>query len=305
MRKFLALILALTIVLLLSACGNAPASTSSGQPAVSSGSAKKVSTPSAEPAVASPYTLGETVIVDDDNCTFIVKSVEESSSSVAFSVYCENKTDKVLMFSWDNTTVNGYMNDPFWAKEVAAGKKVNATIDFRKSNLSTFNLLPIEEVQFTLLVYDSNDWMADRLVKERFSIYPTGLTADTVSYPDRLSYDAEQVVVDNEYGSFVIYTTDSNGSYGYTVLAYLENKTENPLMFSWEDVSVNGYMCDPFWAKTVAANSRSYAEISFSNNSLAENGIETVEEIEYCLNMYNADDWMADKYVNDVFVYYP
>ena len=87
-------------------------------------------------------------------------------------VFLENKTDKELMFSVDQVSVNGYMCDPLWATTVAAGKKANEQITFFKSDLEENNITKVEEITFTLNVYDNNDWTAEHLVTETFTIKP-------------------------------------------------------------------------------------------------------------------------------------
>ena len=77
------------------------------------------------------------------------------------------------------------------------------------------------------------------------------------------------------------------------------------MMFSWDDVSVNGYMVDPFWATSVPAGCKKITTISFSSSKFEENGIEKVEEIEFELRVYDNDNWMAKDFVKDTFTYKP
>ena len=111
----------------------------------------------------------------------------------------------------------------------------------------------------------------------------------------------EKVFVDDENCTFKITGVDADGIFGYTLNAYIENKTGKNLMFAWNDVSVNGFMCDPFWATSVQAGKKSVSDISFSETELAELGIETVETIEFTLSVYDEDDWMADHLVEETF----
>jgi hypothetical protein len=244
--------------------------------------------------------------VDDDNVTFIITSAGESRIwGFTLNVFMGNKTDLDLMFSFDNVSVNGFMIDPFWASEVAAGKKSNTEISFSSSAFERSNIISVDEITFTLTVYDSNDWMADRLIKEEFIIYPTGLDANSVAYPDRRSVANEQTIFDNDGIIFIIEETEVDSIWGYTLSVYLENKTDVRLMFSWDNVSVNGFMIDPFWATTVQSGKRSHATISFSKSAFEENGIVNVDEIEFKLRVYNADDWLAANFVEEIFTFMP
>ena len=88
---------------------------------------------------------------------------------------------------------------------------------------------------------------------------------------------------------------------GFTIQVFLENKTDKELMYTVDDVSVNGFMCDPFWASTVAAGKKANEKITFSEAAFAENGIEAVEEISFRLQAFDGDDWEAAPVVDEVF----
>jgi hypothetical protein len=252
------------------------------------------------------YSLIDTVIVDDENVAFTITSVKDSGFwGFTLKVFCENKTDKDLMFSWDNVSVNGYMIDPFWATEIAAGRKSNTEISFSDSALERANISSVDEIVFKLRVYDSNDWQADNFVNDEFIIYPTGMDSSLVVYPLRNATDTERVIVDNESITFIIEGVTNDPIWGYTLNCYLENKTSEPLMFSWDNVSVNGFMVDPFWANEVQPGKRNFSDINFSNSKFEENNISNVEEIEFKLRVYNSDNWSADDIINEVFTYMP
>ena len=76
-------------------------------------------------------------------------------------------------------------------------------------------------------------------------------------------------------------------------------------MFSWDDVSVNGFMIDPFWASAIAPGMRNYSDISFSSSSFDENDITQVEEIEFTLRVHDYDDWFGDDVFRETLTYIP
>ena len=311
MKRWLAVLLVLVLALSLAACGGSPAKPDDGN------APKTEDNTPADPQPADPepepepepepvYVLKDYTVLDDENCTVTLTEIKDSAfGMLSFGIYVENKTEQTLMFSLDEVTVNGYLNDPLWAVEVAPGKKNNSTFDFSKDSLEKYGLLPIDELRFNLRVYDSEDWAAESLVDDDFTVYPTGKTADAVTYPERLKVDGEQVVVDNDKGTLIIQSVEPDGFWGYTLNVYMENKTDSDMTFSWDDVSVNGYMVDPYWASSCPGHSAAYSSISFSDSDFEENGIEEVEEIEYTLRMYNSEDYEVDDYVDDVFTYNP
>jgi len=99
----------------------------------------------------------------------------------------------------------------------------------------------------------------------------------------------------------VIVTGFSEDSiWGYTVNVYLVNKTDKELMFAADDVSVNGFMADPFWACSLGGEKVCFTSMSWSNSVFEENGIETVEDIEMNLRACDANDWNANDAFNEV-----
>lgn len=337
MKRITAIILALVIAITLCACGfpqKPAAQNDSGKPetandpqtsasATAVPSETKTPQKSPEPAVngndpATPepspeahakrsYTLSDEVIVDNEYCTFkIIKAEEDNFWGFTLKAYCENKTsDKSLMFSIDDVSVNGYMCDPFWAEQVAAGKKSNDDITFSSTSFKEIGIDTADEITFSLRVHDYDDWMADDFVHDVFTIYPTGLDAASVSYPARRSTSSEKVIVDNDDICFIILENTVDSIWGYTLKCYLENKTDKSVMFNWDDVSVNGFMIDPFWAREIAPGMRGYSDINFSDSEFEENGITEVEEIEFTFNVHDSDDWFANDLFDEVCTYAP
>jgi hypothetical protein len=99
--------------------------------------------------------------------------------------------------------------------------------------------------------------------------------------------------------------TEQDSLWGYTLKIFLENKTDKDLMFSVDDVSVNGFMCDPFWASTVSAGKKANEKVTFSEAAFAENGIEVVDEITFTLHVYDSNDLSADSLLKKTFTVNP
>lgn len=254
------------------------------------------------------YTIANEVIVDNEYCKVTLASGTATKTGGAdFKFTLENKTaDTEMMFSMDDTAVNGWLITSLFAESVSAGKIANETLRFSSSDLEDCGLSSVDKLAFSLRVYDNSDWLADNFVDDTFTIYPTGLTEAEVVSPERRIGNDEMIVVDNDTCSFIIMETYVDKIWGYTVVAYLENKTaDTSLMFSWDDVSVNGYMIDPFWASSISAGNKKIATINFSSSDFEENDIEAVNEIEFELRVYNYDDWSASDFVKDTFSYQP
>jgi len=123
-------------------------------------------------------------------------------------------------------------------------------------------------------------------------------TEVTESMADTAIFE-ELMLVNDENVTVKVTAIEEEGFWGYTLKVFLENKTDQELMFTVESVSVNGFMCDPFWAVSVAAGKKANEEISFSENDFEENGIASVEEIVLTLRVFDNEDWAADDLVNE------
>lgn len=298
MKKFISFLICAALLTHLSACSR-PEDNVPTAPTV----APSTQAPTEPPVVQSP--MKETVLVDNDAAAFTVTEAKTSShAGMQLYVRCVNKTDRALMFSWDMVSVCGYMYDPLWAVEVAAGKSANSIIDLDTYQLEKLGITSVDEVTFTLRIYDSEDWMEPPVVQQVYTIYPTGLSADTLILPAHPSRDTQVIIADDENLRFVIEQAQEETS-TYTLQVYMENKTERNLMYSWDLVSVNGSMIDPLWAAPVAAGKRACSEISFSRSDLEKNAITDISDISFQLIVSDYDDWSAPNLLKQVYTYRP
>ncbi len=114
-------------------------------------------------------------------------------------------------------------------------------------------------------------------------------------------------IVDNDECSITI-TDYSEISGGFTVTAEMENKTaDSTLMFSLDTSTVNGAVCDPFFATEVAAGEKSVNVIDFSYAAPApgDYGITNYTDIGLGFRVYDSDDWSADDIYDDLVHLYP
>lgn len=178
MKKTLTLLTAAALLLALSGCGKEdtkqetgtdPSTTQSTTAATKPSTPETTTTAPTEPEAV----FEEIVLVENEDITFKITAVQNDPiRGYTLKVFLENKTDKELLFTFDNTSVNGFMCDPFWAEIVAAEKKSNNSISWLNSDFEENGIEDVEEISFTLRVYDSNDWLADDILNESFTIHP-------------------------------------------------------------------------------------------------------------------------------------
>ena len=153
-------------------------------------------------------------------------------------------------------------------------------------------------VDFTLNVYNNDDYTEAALMHDPFTVFPLG--EDKASSAVREPAATDHVLVDDDNCSVIITGYEPDNSWGYAMKLYLVNKTDRDMVFSVDDSSVNGIMCDPFWADIVCAGKTSYSTVLWDKNALTENDITEVEEISLPLKVY-ADEDMGNPYVDDTF----
>ena len=239
------------------------------------------------------------VIVDNEDLYFAIKNVRaDAALGYTWKAYVENRTDKNLMFSFEKVSVNGVMCDPFWAEVINSGKKGNCEITWMRDALQKRGIDEVTQVDFTLNVYNDDDYTEAPLMHDPFTVYPLG--EDKASETVREPAAADQVLVDNDSCSVIVTGFEPDNSWGFAMQLYLVNKTDKDLVFSADNASINGVMCDPFWADIVAAGKRSYTTVLWDKSALEENEITEVEEISFPMIIY-ADDDIGSPIVEETF----
>ena len=303
MKRLFAMLLCIVMLLTLAACGAAETPDTPAPTTAPAAAPTEIPTEAAtEIATEAPTeVVADTAIVSNDSCAFTVTKMEFNEHlGLQIFASCENKTDRAMIFSWSNVSVCGFMYDPMWAEEVPGGETLDTVIGIDTYALEQMGIESAEQITFTLTVQDSEEFMNAPAVNEVFSIYPTGKTEDQVVFPSYVP-TAEQIKITADPITFIICSADDELADYYTLNVYISNPTEQNLLISWEDVTVNGASVNPFWAASVAAGKQAYSAITFNWADLEGAGIETVEEISFRLQAFDGDDWEAAPVVDETY----
>lgn len=131
------------------------------------------------------------------------------------------------------------------------------------------------------------------------STQPSTQESTTATATEPEAQFQEILLADNENVLVKITGVENDPIWGYSLKVFIENKTELELMFTVQNVSVNGFMCDPFWAMSVDGGKKSNTTISWLESAFEENGIQSVEEITFTLRAYDSNDWLAEDVFNE------
>ena len=249
----------------------------------------------------------EIVVVDNDDITITVTDINANGLfGYTIDVTIVNKSEDVtyMVATTDYCAVDGVQTDPLFASEVAAGKTSYDTIIIYDTDDLEDAGVAFTDILLTFYAYDSDDWTADHVIDDvSVHIYPYGEDAATTFV--RAAADTDLVLVDNDYVTVTVVGYDPDYLYGYAVELYIVNKTDGELLVGSDDESVNGIMCDPYWATTVEAGLSKYSTLYWFSTSLENIGIEDPEteitEIELTLRAYSYS-YPYTYYVEDLVV---
>lgn len=280
-----------TISLMLAACGeaqptegNAGGNADAGKPSAQSSATQS----KAEDKIsAKPQVQMESVtVVDNDECRITITGAQEQYGGISLKAELENKSaDKTYMFAVDSADVEGLECDPLFAKTVEPAKKAVGSIDFTSDDAKRTDFT---EIGMTFRVYDSDDWMADAVAKEHVAVFPYGEAA--IKHYERESQASDKVLVDNDIARVTLTQIYDDSIWGYTLELYIENMSDKNLMVGIDGASIDGFMSDPFFARSVSAGNCAYGSPAWSDSQLEEIGVTTPSEIEFTIYASDNDN---------------
>ena len=113
------------------------------------------------------------VLVDNEYVTAIVTGYEQDEIwGYTVKLFLVNKTDKALMFSVSDASVNGFMADPLFAETVSADMCTFSSMIWSDIDLEENNITEIEQIEFKLQAYDLEDWDAEYMASETITLNP-------------------------------------------------------------------------------------------------------------------------------------
>ena len=228
----------------------------------------------------------EIPVLESEDYTVKITNISNGFlSDYRWTLYIENRTNKDVMVSVDNVSVDGIMSDPFWATEIAANKNGYSEVDWQ--SLSDYGISEPTIIEGTLHIYDNDTW--EDYYKEPFTVMPLG--EEKVQKLSREPKDTDQVLIDNEYVTVTRTGYEVSGS--LEMALFIEAKTENPITVSIDDCALNNTMCDPFWACSVSGNKVAVSTVEWSSDSLKDSNLkaENITDISFSMRVYNSESW--------------
>lgn len=198
-----------------------------------------------------------------------------------------NGTDSAVRFGLDDVTVNGFLCDPYWGVTVPAGAEAYTPCIWWEEELESAHVKTVQTVAFTVQARDDSSY-------DVIASAPASLTvAEDAQEADDSSVELEgAVLLDDETASVTVTGYDPTGSWegGPAVEILLENKSDTELYFEIPCVLINGRVLSS-WGEMVAAGAKSYSELQWDPEQLAQSGVNYIETLQGALNVRDYDNY--------------
>lgn len=285
MKKLIATLTSLFVLVSLTACGGSGSSAAqSGAPApVVSSSAKSKSEASPQPK-AEEAVVEKQVLVDQEGIKITATDLDlKGFMGPELKVLIENQGDTDVTVQVRDMSVNGYMVGTSMSSEVAAGKKVNDSITFLKSDMETCGISAFADIEFRFHIFTSEDWstvLDTDLIQVQTSL--AGTYAQTYD-------DSGEIVLDQD-GIKIVYKGMEDSLMGPSMVFYIENNTDTKITVQQRSMSIDGFMIDGIFSPEVMPGKRAVHGITIFNSDLEENGIETPVSAELSFHIFQSDN---------------
>lgn len=274
--RFFALIFALLFVFMLSACGSdEEAADNSTEP--SSEEEEYVQTVFRSDS--------DQMLYSDASCSFrLVRTGRNELGEYYWTVELKNLTSAEMIMSLDEVSVNDYAADPCWALTLAAGESLQTEVTWFAEDFTACGISEVSKVDVRFRAYPKGkpqSMLADTVL----TVYPKGIEGYTAAGRSWLSTD--QVLLENELCAVAVTEIAADSVHGdvegFTLTLYLENRGSNEVLFSLENVKLNGQNSDPVWQRALAAEKKTFANVVWSDSELAELEIAQVLSMQFDL----------------------
>lgn len=232
----------------------------------------------------STVTINQQVLVDQNNVRITaLEYVTDRIWGDGIKILIENNLSQSISVGCKELIVNDYMITDLFSASVAAGKKSNEVIYLSSSELKASGIDTVGKIELYFTVYDPSTFQ---------DIFETGaVTIKTSAYAsmDTVPNDGGAVLYNKGGIKIVGKAVDKNSFWGTAIVFYCENNSGRNVTISASDVSINGYMMDPFFSMTVYNGKKAIDDMSIFSEDLKKNGITSINNVELRFNIYEED----------------
>lgn len=188
---------------------------------------------------------------ENEYYSITVENVAWNDGKITFDAICENKDDVNAKFDFDRVEVNGCIWYGGLYEDVPAGATNTYQVELRQDSNNIFD--SVDAYAYTqpdeIKIYPevrSEDYNSDKELTEPFVFYPTGKSADEVSYVD-YTPKADDIVIIDDPNLLVCITAVNPESFKDIYYLYVENRTDKYIrcMLNQENYKENGEVVTP------------------------------------------------------------
>jgi hypothetical protein len=230
--------------------------------------------------------IDEQVLIDQDD--IVITATEYVTDEIwgdGIKLLIENNTDKDVTIGCTALIVNDYMISDLFAENVAAGKKSNTTLYLESYELEEAGIDTVGQIEIYFHAYDEDTW--DKIFDSDCVTIQTSEYANMDTTPN----DEGAVLYDEGGIKIVGKTVDEDSFWGTAILLYMENSTGKNITISCDDMSINGFMTEPYFSCEVYDGKKAFDDITVLSSDLEDNGIESIDEVELQFHIYDSETY--------------
>lgn len=236
-------------------------------------------------------TIEEQVLFERDGIVVTAKEyVTDEIWGDGIKLLIENNSDKSITVGCNALMVNNYMISDLFVSGVAAGKSANKIMYLSNTELEAAGIDTVGQIEVYFHVYDSDTY--ETLFDAECVTIQTSEYANMDTIPEDTG-----VELYHENGVRIVgKAVDESSFWGTAILLYCENKSGKNIGISINEMSINGFMMEPFFSTTIYDGKMALEDITIFTEDLVANDIETIEDVELKFHIYDAKsfDTIAD-----------
>lgn len=202
-----------------------------------------------------------------------------------FSMLVENESAKNVTVSVEKLSVNNIVMSSYFYADVNSGKKMYEDMYFYQTELEEYGITELGTVEFCFNIYDQESYdtidksdIVKIVLNDKITGLPTPKGEKIYDKNGITIYKEDCPLTDDDY-------------YDYVTRFLLINASKEDVAVSATDISVNGFMVNSYCYLTAPAGKAAYENFYFTKDTLKENKITEIEEVEFKFNIYNANTY--------------
>lgn len=320
MKKYVAILLSIVLMLSLVACGDKKAPSTSNDSSTTSQKDDAVKDDAVNDNAVNddavedkdvddvkvadeikeeePITFDTPIIIDKENYSIKITGIDPNGElGYTLNAELENKSkERTYTFSVLESTFNGVTLPSFFSLIQAPGQKTNEGIYFNTDVLKKNGIVKYTDLNLTFRVTDTDDYEAEPIGTDTVHIYPYG--EENADLYVRKAQPNDQVILDNESVTIIVTGYETDEVLGYDTNLFLVNKTDKSITFDFNYIYVNDEMTTPAYIESVTPKGCGFTSIRLPIDILEEHKITDVESIRFLLKVYDYFDRSGDDLVN-------